>query len=110
MRVNCTVEATEILANRTSSHILGTSTNLLGFCLFVITSLHFSNKTENSFVDELTSVVALLLTLSSCCSFIAIRTGNKSREDRLEAIAEYLFLISLLGIFAIILFITVKYA
>lgn len=53
------------MANKTSQHILGTSANLLGFCLFVITSLHLAIKTENTLIDEFTCIVALLLTVSS---------------------------------------------
>lgn len=40
------------MANKTSQHILITSVNLLGFCLFVFTSLHLSNKTEDTFIDD----------------------------------------------------------
>lgn len=93
------------MANKTSQHILGTSANLLGFCLFVITSLHLTNKSENNLIDEFTSVVALLLTIASVMSFISIRTENKKREYRLEIIADYLFIISLIGIMGIIAFI-----
>jgi uncharacterized membrane protein SirB2 len=93
------------MANKTSQHILGTSANLLGFCLFVITSLHLTNKNENNLIDEFTSIVALLLTISSVLSFISIRTENKKKEFRLEHIADYLFIISLIGIMGIIAFI-----
>ena len=34
------------MKRNTSPHILNTAANLLGFCLFVITSLHISNKRE----------------------------------------------------------------
>jgi hypothetical protein len=97
------------MANRTSQHILSTSANLLGFCLFVITSLHITNKAENTLIDEFTPVVALILTVSSVFSFISIRTENSDREFKFEKIADYLFLISLLGIFGIIVFITVYF-
>ena len=80
------------MPNKTSQHILGTSANLLGFCLFIITSLHLTNKSENSLIDEFTSVVALLLTISTIFSFISIRTADKKREDKLEQIADYLFI------------------
>jgi uncharacterized membrane protein len=56
------------MPNTTSQHILNTSANLLGFCLFVITSLHFTDKAEGSIIDELTSVVAILLIIS--CLFL----------------------------------------
>jgi predicted membrane channel-forming protein YqfA (hemolysin III family) len=97
------------MANKTSQHILGTSANLLGFCLFIITSLHLTNKTENNLIDEFTSIVALLLTVSSVFSFISIRTENKKREYLFETIADYLFIISLIGIFGIIVFIIINF-
>ena len=93
------------MANNTSQHILSTSANLLGFCLFVITSLHIANRTEANIIDELTSAVGMLLTFSCIFSFISIRTSNEQREKRLETIADYLFIISLLGVLTIILLI-----
>jgi len=97
------------MANQTSQHILNTAANLLGFCLFVITSIHIANKTENSYIDEITSIIALMLTISTVCSFFSIRTKNIKREAQLEKIADGLFVISLLGIFTIIGVITAKY-
>ena len=97
------------MANKTSQHILGTAANLLGFCLFVITSLHLTNRTENNYIDEFTSIIALFLTVSSVLSFISIRTEKPNREYRLEQIADYLFIISLLGIFGIIAFIIINF-
>ncbi len=90
------------MANKTSQHILGTSANLLGFCLFVITSLHITNRSENNLIDEFTFIVALFLTASSILSFISIRTENKTPEIKLEQYADYLFIVSLIGIFGII--------
>ena len=97
------------MANNTSQHILSTSANLLGFCLFVITSLHISNHAESSFIDEFTSAIALFLVFSSLFSFISIRTTNENRELQFETIADYLFLISLIGILIIILLISLNY-
>ncbi len=94
------------MANNTSQHILNTAANLLGFCLFVITSLHIANQIETHIIDELTSVVALLLTFSCVFSFISIRTNNKMREQKLETIADYFFMVSLIGILIIIGLIT----
>jgi hypothetical protein len=94
------------MANKTSQHILNTSANLLGFCLFIITALHLTSRLENSMIDEFASAVALLLTISSILSFISIRTENTKWEDLFERIADYLFLVSLVGIFGIILFVT----
>jgi len=72
------------MANNTSAHFLGTSANLLGFCLFIITSLHISDKTEGYLIDEFTSGVALLLTFSSVLSFISIQSQNGKIESKLE--------------------------
>lgn len=97
------------MANKTSQHILSTSANLLGFCLFIITSLHLGDKTENNLIDEFTSVIALLLTISSVLSFVSIRTEKYKMEQKYEKIADYFFLVSLLGIFAIIIFIIISF-
>jgi hypothetical protein len=96
------------MANNTSPHILNTSANLLGFCLFVITSLHIADLTEIHIIDNLTSIVAIMLTCSCIFSFISIRTKNPKSEKRLEKIADYLFLASLVGILIIIMLITLN--
>lgn len=92
------------MANNTSHHILNTAANLLGFCLIVITSLHISNKTENTLIDEFTSIIAVLLTISCVLSFISLRTQNIQREHKLEKTAEYFFIFSLTGILLVIVF------
>lgn len=97
------------MANKTSQHILNTAANLLGFCLFVITSIHISNKAKNTYIDEFTSIIALALTISTVCSFISIRTKNPSRESKFEKLADILFVSSLLGVFVIICIITAKF-
>jgi len=97
------------MANNTSQHILNTSANLLGFCLFVITSLRIADKIESHLIDEFTSVIALMLTISCVFSFISIKTKSEQREVRLETIADYFFMGSLIGIFVIILLITLNF-
>ncbi len=94
------------MPNNTSPHILNTSATLLGFCLFVMTSLHVANIITTQLVDEFTSVVAVLLTFSCIFSFVSIRTKNTNKEKKLEAIADYFFVAALLGILIIILLIT----
>ena len=94
------------MANTTSQHILNTSATLLGFCLFVITSLHIANLTETNLLDEFTSAVAVVLTFSCIFSFLSIKTTNQNKEAHLEKIADYLFLIALIGILIIILLIS----
>ena len=97
------------MANNTSKHILGTSANLLGFCLFVITSFHVADRSATSIIDEAASIIALLLSLSCFFSFVSIRTGNVKREERFEKIADYFFLYSLVGIIIIILMLVLKF-
>jgi len=97
------------MANSTSQHILNTSANLLGFCLFVITSLHVANKIETTLIDEFTSLVAIILTFSCIFSFISIRTQKQVKEKKFETIADYLFIIALTGILIIILLITLNF-
>ncbi|MEO7175807.1 MAG: hypothetical protein ABIV51_08070 [Saprospiraceae bacterium] len=97
------------MANNTSPHILNTSANLLGFCLFVITSLHIANQAEVSKLDEITSLIALFLSVACLFSFLSIRTNNLTREKRLERIADYIFMIALSGILVVIFLITLHF-
>jgi hypothetical protein len=80
----------------------------LGFCLFVITSLHIANRTETHDIDKFTSVIAVLLTVTCVISFISLRTKNAKKEKWFETIADYLFISSLIGILVVILLITLN--
>lgn len=94
------------MANKTSQHILNTSANLLGFCLIVISSLQITNKKEDTLLDEFTSVIALLLTISCIFSFISIKSNLEKREKYFEKIADGFFIVSLVGLLIVIMFIT----
>jgi hypothetical protein len=96
------------MSRNTSPHILNTSANLLGFCLVVITSLHITNNSENSIIDELTSFVAFFLVVSCLFSFFSMRSVNEKTEQSLEKIADYLFITSLAGILLIVLLISLN--
>ncbi len=96
------------MPNKTSQHILGTASNLLGFCLIVISSIHLAQKAKNSFADEFVSIIALILTISCILSFASIKTDNIKNETIFEKIADLLFLLALSGIFLIILFLVIK--
>lgn len=97
------------MPNNTSPHILSTSANLLGFCLFVITSLNITNYSETSLVDEFTSIIAILLIFSCLFSFSSIRTSNPKKEKIWETIADYIFIASLIGILLVVLLIAVNF-
>jgi hypothetical protein len=57
------------MLNNKSPHILSTSSNLLGFCLLVLTSLKISNFHELTVIDEFTGTAAILLMAASVLSF-----------------------------------------
>ena len=97
------------MPNNTSPHILNTAATLLGFCLFVITSLKIADQIETHLIDEFTSVIAVLLTFSCIFSFTSIRTTIRNREKRLETIADYFFIAALIGILVIILLISFNF-
>lgn len=96
------------MAKNTSEHILNTSANLLGFCLFVVTSFHLANGSQTSKIDEFTALIAICLSVSSIFSFFAIRSGNEKQAQILENVADYFFIASLIGILLIILFISFR--
>ncbi|MCX6248012.1 MAG: hypothetical protein NTW10_09780 [Bacteroidetes bacterium] len=90
------------MANQTSQHIMSAAATLLGFCLFVITSMHIFNYADKSVVDEFTSGVAFFLIVACLFSFLSIRSKDQTREKYFEIFADYLFIISLSGIMIII--------
>ncbi len=93
------------MTNNTSQHILSTAANLLGFCLFVITSIHISDKAELTFIDEFTSIIAVLLIFSCLFSFYSIREKKNNVETKLETIADYFFIAALVGILLVLILI-----
>jgi hypothetical protein len=97
------------MANNTSPHILPSAANLLGFCLFVITSIHISNTAALSFMDEITSVIAVLLIFSCLRSFYSIKTKHIAREQKLETIADNIFVVALIGILVVVLLIVFNF-
>jgi hypothetical protein len=97
------------MPNTTSQHILNTSANLLGFCLFVITAFHIADRQQKTLIDEFTGVVAILLAVSCFFSFSSIRSKKERRQRIFENIADLLFMLSLLGILVIIVFITLHF-
>lgn len=67
-----------------SPHILNTSSNLLGFCLIVMTSLKIADHTEAGLLDEFTGIASVLLMASCILSFLSMRTVHAVRDERLE--------------------------
>jgi len=82
----------------TSPHILNTSSNLLGICFIVLTSLRLLKLQGKTVIDEFTAAAMILFMISSILSFLALRSKNKS-GDRLEDIADICFLVGLFCLF-----------
>lgn len=84
--------------NDKSPHILNASSNLLGLCFIVLTSLKLFNVSQKTFIDELTSAAIVLFMASCVLSFLSIR-GNITKSGKFENIADYLFLIGITLLF-----------
>ncbi|WP_231424988.1 hypothetical protein [Pedobacter sp. Leaf250] len=81
-----------------SPHILSTSANLLGICFIVLTSLKKLNLVDDSIIDEF-AVVAVMLFMTSCIlSFISMRR-ERNESQKLEKIADIVFLSGLVVLF-----------
>ena len=97
------------MANKTSPHILCTCTNLIGFCLLLITSLHITENAKNTMIDEFSALVALVLAFSTILSFFSMRTKKERRGAVLETLAEILFGLAMFGIVALLVFILLSF-
>ena len=91
--------------NNKSSHILTTSSNLLGICFIVLTSLKLLKLDGKTLIDEFTAVAIFMFMLSSVLSFLSLRNENH-KGQRLEKIADIIFLIGLFSLFIITMFVT----
>ena len=77
--------------NEKSPHILNASSNLLGICFIVLTSLKFLDKSEKTIIDEIT-IIAIILFMASCIfSFLSIR-GVTRKSVFFEQVADIIFL------------------
>jgi cytochrome bd-type quinol oxidase subunit 2 len=81
-----------------SPHILNTSSNLLGFCLIVLTSIKISKLGEATIIDETTGIAAVMLMISCILSFLAMKTNNEISANKLESVADIVFLTALICI------------
>jgi len=91
--------------NNKSSHILTTSSNLLGICFIVLTSLKLLHLDGKTLIDEFTAVAIFMFMFSSVLSFLSLRSKN-GKGERLEKIADIIFLLGLFSLFIITMFVT----
>ena len=81
-----------------SPHILNASSNLLGICFIVLTSLKLLDKNAKSVIDEITLSAIILFMLSCLLSFLSIRhTGTGA--DKMEKLADIIFMAGLVLLF-----------
>jgi hypothetical protein len=76
--------------NDKAPHILNASSNLLGICFVVLTSLKVLKVSKTTIIDEIATVAIIAFTASCLLSFLSIRR-NDSRRKNLENIADYIF-------------------
>ncbi|GEP89051.1 hypothetical protein SAMN05660909_04525 [Chitinophaga terrae (ex Kim and Jung 2007)] len=89
-----------------SPHILNTSTNLLGFCLIILTSIKVTGFSAATLIDDFTGIAAILLMASCLLSFLSMRSRRENFSARLELIADYTFLVALVCISITIIFVS----
>jgi heme/copper-type cytochrome/quinol oxidase subunit 4 len=84
--------------NAKSPHILNASSNLLGLCFVVLTSLKYLKAAQRTVIDEIVMVAIILFMLSCVLSFLSIR-GNIREGGKWEKMADVLFLVGILVVF-----------
>ena len=94
------------MAAEKSPHILNTSSNLLGFCLVVLTSIKISKFSAATVIDEITAISAVLLAISCILSFLSMKTKDETRANKMENIADVVFLIALIAVSATIVLVS----
>ncbi|MFD1256684.1 hypothetical protein ACFQ3S_07735 [Mucilaginibacter terrae] len=87
------------MINDKSPHILNASSNLLGLCFVVLTSLKFLKISEKTMIDETVAMAIVFFMLSCLLSFLAIR-GNIKVGSRYKDIADLVFIGGLMILFA----------
>jgi len=93
------------MAENKSPHILNTSATLLGLCFIVLTSIKVSKMQDSTLIDETTALAIILFMVSSILSFLSMRK-EKGVNDRLEKIADIMFLSGLIVLFLTTMMVT----
>lgn len=92
--------------NNNSAHILNTSSNLLGLCFIVLTSLNVLKLQQTSIIDEFTAVATISFMVSSMLAFLSLRSKNNDRSVKFENVAEFFFMTGLIVLFITTMVIT----
>ena len=89
-----------------SHHILNTSSNLLGLCFIVLTSMKVLHLKQSSLIDEFTSVATIAFMISCILSFLSIRNKDDEFSNRYENVADFFFITGLGVLFVTTMVIT----
>jgi len=84
--------------NGKSPHVLNASSNLLGLCFVVLTSLKYLKAAQRTVIDKIVMIAIVSFMLSCVLSFLSIR-GNIRQGGKLEGLADILFLVGILVVF-----------
>jgi hypothetical protein len=96
--------------NSKNHHILNSASNLLGFSLLAITTLHGMGVGKDNFVDDFAGLQILFFAGSVIVSFLSIRTSNDVNAKRYENIADILFMLGLLILLIVVMFFVISFA
>lgn len=94
------------MKNDKSPHILNASSNLLGICFVVLTSMKLLKLNATTYIDELTAITMVSLMISCILSFLSIRSSISSLAKKYETIADLAFLAGLAFMFFATMMIT----
>ena len=78
-----------------ASHILGTSSTLLGFSFLVLVDLHAVGLARNGVIAKMSAICVGIFAISTFLSYASIHAKTKGKGYRLEAFASHIFLIGL---------------
>ena len=88
-----------------SPHILNVSSNLLGITLLIIAGLHLTNRSAQSFADEIAWVGAVCFLGACFLSYLSLGNGKPDggkKGERLEVWADRIFLLGMTSLFCAI--------
>ncbi|MEO6830890.1 MAG: hypothetical protein ABI378_01595 [Chitinophagaceae bacterium] len=91
-----------------SSHVLNASSNLVGMCLIIQTSIQVLGYSNKSYIDEITAVATCFFISACLFSYLSIRSMKIARANRLERIGDLSFLTGLGLLFLMVVLISIK--
>ena len=80
------------------SQILNASSNLIGICFVIVAGLKITGMADRTLCDEICMVAAFFFLCACILSYVSMRTDGKG-TGRLENLADYTFLASLILLF-----------